>query len=191
MAQQELTHRAEDRVWSSGWGRVRPLSPTTVRDTTQDSPARRHSAFPGRALPHPGSTPSTGGSKTTRPDKHVWGRPWAPARPSTGPLSGFSPLELEGEPPHSAGPKEARGRGRGTCPQPLDHAVTPHSGTLGRRWEPWGRTLGPAHPHPVHLTRKLLPNFMLLQCFCASHHPPKLVFNCYLICIIMHINPYT
>lgn len=68
-----------------------------------------------------------------RPDKHVWGQPWAPARPGTGPLSRFSPLEQEGEPPHSAGPKAAWGQGRGTCPQPLDHAVTPHSGTLGRR----------------------------------------------------------
>lgn len=40
--------------------------------------------------------------------------------------------------------------------------------------------------------QKLLSNYILLfLCLCVNHFPRELVFNCCLICIIMHINLYT
>lgn len=40
--------------------------------------------------------------------------------------------------------------------------------------------------------QKLLSNYILLfLCLCVNHFPGELVFNCCLICIIMHINLHT
>lgn len=46
-------------------------------------------------------------------------------------------------------------------------------------------------PH-CSFNQKLLSNYILLfLCLCVNHFPGELVFNCCLICIIMHINLHT
>lgn len=46
-------------------------------------------------------------------------------------------------------------------------------------------------PH-CSFNQKLLSNYILLfLCLCVNHFPRELVFNCCLICIIMHINLHT
>lgn len=140
-----------------------------------------HSQGPPRT-PHPGGTepswaraltPSSGGNKTTRPDKHMWGRPWAQARPQHHscpwfPSSGNRRMHT----PHSAGPKSGWGEmgWRELCPPPLRLPCDP---TLLNFGIP-ARNLQSAHPlpHPA-LYQKLLSNFILLQCLCVNHHPPN------------------